>query len=99
MQFIVYIVAINKQSVRTSRTVAKRMSMSRIVSLPVTAFLLFAAMATPVYAYVDPGTGSIVLQAIIGGIAASMFIVRGRLDRLRTWMSGLYRTERTPPEK
>ena len=36
---------------------------------------LSVAMTAPAHAYLDPGTGSIVLQAIIGGVAASLFIL------------------------
>lgn len=31
---------------------------------------LFVFLANPVYAYLDPGTGSMLLQVILGGIAA-----------------------------
>ena len=32
--------------------------------------LLLILMAEPVFAYLDPGTGSMLLQVILGGIAA-----------------------------
>jgi hypothetical protein len=32
-------------------------------------FSFIASIATPVYAYLDPGTGSMILQGIIAGIA------------------------------
>jgi hypothetical protein len=32
-------------------------------------FSFTASIATPVYAYLDPGTGSMILQGIIAGIA------------------------------
>lgn len=41
--------------------------------------LFLFSMTSTAYAYLDPGTGSIVLQAIIGGVAAGMFIIRGYL--------------------
>lgn len=34
-------------------------------------FGLTLAVAAPAYAYLDPGTGSIIIQSIIGGIAAA----------------------------
>ncbi len=38
---------------------------------PIVALLLFALLLTPnVWAYLDPGTGSMLLQVILGGIAA-----------------------------
>jgi hypothetical protein len=33
-------------------------------------FLLLLTAAVPVYAYLDPGTGSMLLQVILGGLAA-----------------------------
>lgn len=44
------------------------------------------AMIVPAHAYLDPGTGSIVLQAIIGGVAASLFILRSYFHRLKGWL-------------
>ena len=37
-------------------------------------FLIFSLIAytSPAYAYLDPGTGSMLLQGLIGGIAASI---------------------------
>ena len=32
-------------------------------------------LSNPAYAYLDPGVGSVILQAIIGGIAVGMTIV------------------------
>ncbi|WP_421783744.1 hypothetical protein [Kiloniella litopenaei] len=34
-------------------------------------FLVFLNTAQPAHAYLDPGTGSIIIQSIIGGIAAA----------------------------
>ncbi len=35
------------------------------------------------FAYLDPGTGSILLQGLIGGIASGMFIARGYWAKVR----------------
>lgn len=50
-------------------------------------FLLFAAGTAPAYAYLDPGTGSMVLQAILGGVAG--VIIAGKLywGRFKEWIS------------
>jgi hypothetical protein len=42
-------------------------------SLTVLAVFLFTM---PAHAYVDPGTGSMVLQVIIGGLLAAVFMVK-----------------------
>ena len=39
-------------------------------------------LTTPAYAYLDPGTGSILLQALIGGIAASVTVVSMYYQRI-----------------
>jgi hypothetical protein len=44
-----------------------------IVSLAASAILLSANDA---HAYLDPGTGSILLQALIGGIAAGLVVIK-----------------------
>ncbi len=44
--------------------------------------------ATPAHAYVDPGTGSLLLQSIIGGIVGGMFIIRTYWARFRAFLSG-----------
>ncbi len=39
--------------------------------------LVFLALSQPAHAYLDPGTGSIILQALLGGAAGVM--IAGRL--------------------
>ena len=36
-------------------------------------FILLASIATPAYAYLDPGTGSLILQGLIAGLAMISF--------------------------
>jgi hypothetical protein len=55
--------------------------------------LFTAALATPAYAYLDPGTGSIVVQAIIGGIAVASTTVSVFWSRIKTALL----SKRTPP--
>lgn len=38
--------------------------------------LLFFSTTTPAHAYLDPGTGSLILQALIAGIAAALAAVK-----------------------
>ena len=45
-------------------------------------------LTTPAYAYLDPGTGSILLQALIGGIAASVTVVSMYYQRIKAYFSG-----------
>jgi hypothetical protein len=39
-------------------------------------------------AYLDPGTGSILLQAIIGGAATGLFIMRGYWRKIKNLFGG-----------
>lgn len=39
-------------------------------------------MNTIVWAYVDPGTGSIILQVVIGGVLGASYFMRNRIKRL-----------------
>jgi len=38
--------------------------------------LCFFFIATPAYAYLDPGTGSAILQGVLGGVAAIAVILK-----------------------
>jgi hypothetical protein len=40
------------------------------------------------HAYLDPGTGSILLQAIIGGVASGLFIVRIYWRKIKSFLGG-----------
>ena len=45
------------------------------------AWLLFVC-ASPAYAYVDPGTGSMMLQLVLGGVAGLAVLIRLSWQRL-----------------
>jgi hypothetical protein len=40
------------------------------------------------HAYLDPGTGSILLQAIIGGVASGLFIMRMYWRKIKSFLGG-----------
>jgi hypothetical protein len=61
--------------------------MGRFILLPLGIVTLVTTMTSPVFAYIDPGTGSIFLQALIGGIAAFLFVIRGYFYKLRNLLS------------
>lgn len=50
-------------------------------------FLWFAS-AGQTYAYLDPGTGSFVLQILIGGIAGGLMVVKLYWTRVRSYLLG-----------
>ena len=48
------------------------------------------ALSSPAYAYLDPGTGSMLLQGLIAGVAASATIVSINYHRLKTKLLSLF---------
>ncbi len=48
--------------------------------------LIVGSMMKPAFAYLDPGTGSIVLQAILGSVAAGAIIARTYWSRAKSWL-------------
>ena len=55
--------------------------------------LLLSAVAVtgPAYAYLDPGTGSLLLQGIIGGIAAGAAVISMNFARFKFWLRRMFR--------
>ena len=57
--------------------------------------LLFLAAIRPAYAYIDPGTASIALQALIGAIAVGGFYFRSTIAKvLRLLRPGRHGSDR-----
>ncbi|WP_112661800.1 hypothetical protein [Microvirga flavescens] len=52
--------------------------------------LALAALTSPAYAYLDPGTGSILLQALIGGIAASVTVGSLYYQKVKAFFSSVF---------
>lgn len=49
--------------------------------------LYITTMAAPAYAYLDPGTGSIIIQAIIGTIVGGLAALRLYWEKVKTFFS------------
>jgi hypothetical protein len=58
---------------------------STLVYYALLALTICIASARPAYAYLDPGTGSIILQSLIGAVAAGLVIGRHYLYRVKAW--------------
>lgn len=43
--------------------------------------ILFLGFANPAYAYIDPVTGSVIIQSIIGAFAVALVALRGLRER------------------
>jgi len=59
-------------------------------TLPTLALIAFAAsvLPTPAHAYIDPGTGSIVLQMILAAVAGGVFFFRNAVARFFGFFRG-----------
>ena len=62
----------------------------------ISAALALFAISAPSHAYLDPGTGSIILQSLLAGIAVAMGVLRLYWHRLKTFISGLSETPTEP---
>lgn len=58
------------------------MNRIHLALLTASALLLFSTQDA--YAYLDPGTGSMILQGLIGGIAGGMFAIRLYWGKLKS---------------
>ena len=60
---------------------------NRIAVVAIATVLLSAGFASPAYCYLDPGTGSIILQALIAVVAGAAMALRLYWHRLRIFFS------------
>jgi hypothetical protein len=56
--------------------------------------LYLALMTTEAWAYLDPGTGSILIQGLIAALATGMFAFRTKIAQLKAFFG---RGPKTPP--
>jgi hypothetical protein len=56
-------------------------------TLPLTTILL-VVISTDAEAYVDPGSGSMLAQLLLGGLMAALVMARTWWHRLRRWVGG-----------
>ena len=61
--------------------------MSPKTAISLAGALVMASLSAPAYAYLDPATGSIILQAVIGGVAGATLLFRTQLYRLKMLFS------------
>ena len=56
--------------------------------------ILFFFLNSNAYAYLDPGSGSIILQAILGFIAASLVTISFYWAKVKTFLSKLLKKKK-----
>lgn len=57
----------------------------------ITGAVLGLLLAAPSHAYLDPGTGSIILQSLLAGIAVGIGVLRLYWQRLKSFLARLTR--------
>lgn len=70
----------------------------KIFSQAVLFTFLLLLLANPAYAYLDPGTGSMLLQGILAGIMAMGVTVGIYWRRLKAFFTGADKTENNDDE-
>lgn len=50
--------------------------------------LMFICMPTPAYAYIDPGTGSLILQGIAAALITGLAFIRGVREKIAGFFKG-----------
>jgi len=66
---------------------SRAMTISGFGCTVVSALILLLASATPAFAYLDPGTGSLILQSLIGAVAGALVTVKLYWVRIRRLFS------------
>jgi hypothetical protein len=74
----------------------KTTTMVHVSVLFAAALIALWALATPVHAYLDPGTGNMLLQGIIGGAAVAAGVVAHFWRRLRALIPGRHDSNAAP---
>jgi ABC-type enterochelin transport system permease subunit len=60
-------------------------------------FLLLLSVAADAAAYLDPATGSIILQGLIAGVAAFIAFVRNPIQTIKGFFARFSRAPAPPP--
>lgn len=74
------------------------MSVRRVPCVVALALLALVALASPAQAYLDPGTGSMIVSAVIGAIAAMALALKMFWYNVTGRLRGLKREPRRRPE-
>ncbi len=68
--------------------------MRRRIGMVLYLALMFSIIAiAPAHAYIDPGSGSLIIQVLVGAAVASALTIRLAWRRVRDFFSGLFSRE------
>jgi len=63
------------------------------------AIVLVALCQSDAYGYIDPGTGSYLLQLLIAGVLGSLFAIKVYWGKLKAFFFSRFAKTSTPPEE
>ena len=61
----------------------------KLTTIAVFTFLLYVILPTGAYAYLDPGTGSYVIQIVIATLAGGAYVVITSWGKIKTFLSSV----------
>ena len=61
-----------------------------MLKLPLVSLIIFISFFSNAYAYIDPGMGSMILQALIGGIAAALTSIAIFWNKLKSFFNKIF---------
>jgi len=70
-----------------------------VIYAVVTGLLLLSVFPSTAYAYIDPGTAGLALQAIIGGVVGALFVVRLYWQKIKIFFGFQTEPENKPVQQ
>ena len=61
----------------------------KLTTITVLTLLLYVVLPTKAYAYLDPGTGSYVIQIVIATLAGGTYVVIASWGKIKTFFSSV----------
>ena len=61
------------------------MKIQSLTNIAIYSFAVWIIQISPAYAYLDPGTGSLLLQGLLGGIAGAAVFIKIYWYKLTSW--------------
>ena len=69
---------------------------SSLMTIVVMILILYFSIPARAYAYLDPGTGSFIIQMIVGGLLGIAFTIGLFWKRVKLWLMNLFSGESEP---
>ncbi len=65
----------------------------RAAELAAAVLLLLTLSSAPAHAYIDPGSGSFILQMLLAGFFTLLFMLRNLRTKVARWFRGLFKKD------